>query len=88
MNDSIDKRLEALQQRKDEIISAAMDDRTVLAQLSLENLLSLFGEVRHDDNSRPFIYAEDDQEKCWGSVEEKEVVEEEGENVEPTEEAP
>lgn len=64
-----------MQDKKEAIISAAMDDRTVLAQLSLEELMSLFGEVRYGANHTPFIYVEENVEKNWGPMKEKEVVE-------------
>ncbi len=87
---TIDERLIALQKHKDKIISAAMDDRTVLAQLSLKELLNLFGEVGHDANNQPFIYADENTEKCWGPLKEKEIViedDDEPEDDEPVEEA-
>lgn len=49
-----------MQKRKDKIIEAAMDDRSVSSKLTLEDMLQLFGDVGHDDNSRPFIFTEED----------------------------
>ena len=54
----------------------------MLAQLSLEELMSLFGEVRYDANHTPFIYVDDNVEKCWGSLKETETVQEGREEVE------
>ena len=49
-----------MQRRKDKIIEAAMDDRSVLSKLTLEDMLQLFGDVVHDKNSKPFIFTEED----------------------------
>ncbi len=49
-----------MQKRKDKVIEAAMDDRSVLSKLTLEDMLQLFGDVVHDKNSRPFIFTEED----------------------------
>ncbi len=49
-----------MQSRKDKIIEAAMDDRSVLSKLTLEDMLQLFGDVVHDNNARPFIFTEED----------------------------
>ena len=51
-----------MQRRKDKIIEAAMDDRSVLSKLTIEDMLRLFGDVIHDLNSKPFIFTEDDPE--------------------------
>ena len=51
-----------MQSRKDEIIEAAMDDRSVLSKLTLEDMLRLFGNVVYDEHARPFIFTEDDPE--------------------------
>lgn len=49
-----------MQERKDTEIAAALDDRTVISKLDTEQLMSLFGDVGHDDKQQPFIYVEDD----------------------------
>ena len=49
-----------MQKRKDKVIEAAIDDRSVLSKLTLEDMLQLFGDVVHDKNSRPFIFTEED----------------------------
>lgn len=51
-----------MQSRKDKIIEAAMDDRSVLSKLTIEDMLRLFGDVVHDEESQPFIFTEDDPE--------------------------
>ena len=50
-----------MQEEKKEIIGAALDDKSVLASLTTEELMSLFGPVAHDENSRPFIMIDDDE---------------------------
>ena len=49
-----------MQRRKDKIIEAAMDDRSVLSKLTLKDMMQLFGDVVQDKNSKPFIFTEDD----------------------------
>ncbi|KAL6719078.1 hypothetical protein ACLMJK_003313 [Lecanora helva] len=63
IKDTIDERLLRMQKRKDRIIEAAMDDRTVLSKLTLEDMMQLFGDVAYNDNAKPFIYTDDDPEK-------------------------
>ena len=60
MKDTVDERLVAMQEEKHEVISAAMDDRTILAHLTLPELLKLFGPVAYDENSKPFILVDDE----------------------------
>ena len=48
-----------MQKRKDKIIEAAMDDRSVLSKLTLEDILQLFGDVVHDEDCKPFIFTEE-----------------------------
>ena len=56
-----------MQREKREIITAAIDDDTVLPKLTLEELMSLFGPVHHDEESKPFILVddEDQQSQMW-----------------------
>lgn len=54
-----------MQTRKDKVIGAAMDDRTVLSSLSMDELMGLFGKVSYDEKSKPFIYAEEHQELAY-----------------------
>ena len=62
IKDTVDERLLQLQSKKDKIIGAAMDDRSVLSKLTIEDMLRLFGNVVHDQNSQPFIFTEEDPE--------------------------
>lgn len=59
---TVDEQLLAMQEKKKEIISTAMDDRSIMAQLNLEELLRLFGPVGYN-GEKPFIIVDDD-EKC------------------------
>lgn len=56
----MDERLIAMQEAKKEIIRGAMDDRSVMKQLSLSDLLQLFGPVAYKENNQPFILVDDD----------------------------
>lgn len=49
-----------MQEEKRAVISHAMDDRSIMAQLTLPELLRLFGPVAYDENSKPFIMVDDD----------------------------
>ena len=59
--DTVDESLINMQEEKSRIIGAALDDRSVLATLKPEELMSLFGPVGHDENSRPFILVDDEE---------------------------
>lgn len=60
VQNTVDEQLLKMQEEKREIISSAMDDRSVLANLTLPELLKLFGPVAYDENSKPFILLDDD----------------------------
>lgn len=62
VEDTVDERLLEMQEKKKEIISIAMDDRSVMANLTLPELLKLFGPVAYDENSKPFILVDDELE--------------------------
>ena len=62
MKNTVDETLMKMQSRKDKVIGAAMDDRTVLSSLTMDELMGLFGEVSYDGKSKPFIYTEDNAE--------------------------
>ena len=62
VEDTVDERLLEMQEEKMEIISNAMDDRSVMAKLTLPELMKLFGPVAYNQNSRPFILVDDDFE--------------------------
>ena len=59
---TIDEQLLKMQEKKKEIISTAMDDRTFMATLTIPELLELFGPVAYDENSKPFILVDDELE--------------------------
>ena len=62
VNNSVDGKLMDMQLKKNALISQAMDDKSVMAKLTVDDILRLFGEVRLDKKtSRPFIYLEDDE---------------------------
>ena len=50
-----------MQEDKKEIIGAALDDRSAVASMTIKELMSLFGTVAYDENSRPFIMVDDDE---------------------------
>lgn len=52
---SADEKLLEMQLKKNALISAAMDDKNVMSQLTVEEVMRLFGEVRFDKNKKPFI---------------------------------
>ena len=58
VENTIDERLVKMQEEKKEVISTAMDDRSVLANLTLPELMKLFGPVAYKD-SKPFILVDD-----------------------------
>ena len=60
VEDTVDERLIEMQEEKKDIISTAMDDRSVMANLTLPELLKLFGPVAYDENSKPFILVDDE----------------------------
>ena len=63
IKNSVDEKLQALQQDKKEAIDAAIgDDGKRLAKLSLEDLLRLFGPVQDEDGGKEFILVDDEDE--------------------------
>lgn len=59
VEDTVDEKLVAMQERKSKEIGKAIDNREVLMGMTVEQLLGLFGEVRKNDQSVPFIYVKD-----------------------------
>ena len=55
-----------MQEEKQEIINGTMDDRSILATLSTEEILRLFGPVKYDEKSHPFIMVDDDADEAGG----------------------
>ena len=50
-----------MQLKKNAIIGRAMDDRSVMSKLTVNDILRLFGEVRLDRNKKPFVAMDDDE---------------------------
>ena len=51
-----------MQLKKNALISAAMDDdKKMMSKLTVEEVMRLFGEVRFDQNKKPFILMHDNQ---------------------------
>jgi len=62
IKNTVDEKLQALQQEKKETIDAAIgDDGKRLAKLSLQELLRLFGPVQ-DEDGKQFILVDDEDE--------------------------
>lgn len=61
VEDSADGKLIDMQLRKNALIGRALEDRSVMAKLTPEEVLRLFGDVRLDKDKRPFIHLEDDE---------------------------
>ncbi|KAL9072997.1 MAG: hypothetical protein Q9161_003219 [Pseudevernia consocians] len=59
---SADEKLMEMQLKKNALISAAMDDdKKMMSKLTVEEVMRLFGEVRFDQNKKPFILMHDNQ---------------------------
>ena len=50
-----------MQDRKKKEVDSAIDNRALLSQLTLDELLSLFGTVKHDEDGQPFIVVDDEE---------------------------
>ena len=59
VRDSVDQKMLKTQQRKSEEISKAMENREMLLNMTVEDLMGLFGEVGRDENDHPFIYVQE-----------------------------
>ena len=66
---TVDERLIEMQEEKREIINGAMDDRSILARLSVAELMRLFGPVKYNEHSHPFIMVDDDADEAGGDYE-------------------
>ena len=51
-----------MQERKQQAIRQAIDDDTMLREMTLQELMGLFGEVQLDENEKPFILVDDEGE--------------------------
>lgn len=61
VNKSADDKLMDMQLKKNALIGRAIDDKSVLSKLTTHDILRLFGEVKFDQNKRPFIHLDDDE---------------------------
>lgn len=61
VNMSADSKLDDMQKKKEAVIGQAMDYKSVMAALTVEEIMRLFGKVRMDKNKKPFIHLEDDE---------------------------
>ena len=61
MKGTADDKLMEMQLSKDVIIGTAMNDRSMMSKLSVEEVMRLFGDVKHDKNNRPFIQMSNDE---------------------------
>lgn len=73
---TVDERLIALQERKKKLIGRALGDTEAFKHFTAEDLMRLFGTVRYDENSRPFIVVEDENNQVESAEEVEEVQEE------------
>lgn len=62
VKNTVDETLENMQSTKDEAIETAMDDNKVLGKLSVQELMKIFGPVGEDENRKPFILIDKDDE--------------------------
>lgn len=63
VRDTVDEKLQNLQDSKQEAIGAAIDDSRMLDKLSLTELMRLFGPVGVGEDRRPFILVEGEGEE-------------------------
>lgn len=61
VENSADSKLMDMQLRKNALINQAIDDKSVMSKLSTEDILRLFGEIKLDNNQRPFVHLDDDE---------------------------
>ena len=59
VKNTVDEKLQTLQDSKQEVIGAAIDDSKMLDQLSLPELMRLFGPVMTGEDRRPFILVDE-----------------------------
>ncbi|KAL8865939.1 MAG: hypothetical protein Q9174_006598 [Haloplaca sp. 1 TL-2023] len=62
VRNTVDERIQAMQERKQKAIGQAIDDDTMLREMTLQELMGLFGEVQLDENEKPFILVDDEGE--------------------------
>ena len=61
VSSSADGNLMDMQLRKNALIGRAMEDKSVMSKLTIQDILRLFGEVKLDKNRKPFVHLEDDE---------------------------
>ena len=61
VDNSADGKLMDMQLKKNALLSRAMDDRSVMSKLDINDVLRLFGEVKLDKNKKPFVYLDEDE---------------------------
>ena len=59
VKNTVDEKLQTLQDSKQEVIGAAIDDSKMLDKLSLPELMRLFGPVAVGEDRRPFILVDE-----------------------------
>ncbi|KAL8829391.1 MAG: hypothetical protein Q9170_006189 [Blastenia crenularia] len=62
LKNTVDERLIELQERKKKLIGRALGDTEAFKHFSAEDLMRLFGTVRHDEHDHPFIVMENQAE--------------------------
>lgn len=62
VKNTVDEKLQAMQEAKAKAIGEAIDDEKMLDKLSLTELMRLFGTVELDENHKPFILVDDEGE--------------------------
>lgn len=62
VKNTVDEKLQAMQEAKAKIIGDAIDEEKMSDKLSLTDLMRLFGRVQMDENHKPFILADDEGE--------------------------
>ncbi|KAL9127399.1 MAG: hypothetical protein Q9217_003717 [Psora testacea] len=62
VENTVDDRLIKMQEEKRVIIDNTIDNRELLSQLTLPELMRLFGPVSYDEESKPFIMVDDEAE--------------------------
>ncbi|PIA88970.1 DNA repair protein RAD5 [Cercospora beticola] len=58
VENTIDAAMMALKEKKEKEIDEVMENPRLKEKLTVEELLRMFGEVRHDEGGQPFIFAE------------------------------
>ncbi|KAL8805791.1 MAG: hypothetical protein Q9200_005281 [Gallowayella weberi] len=59
---TVDEKLLQMQEEKSKAIREAIDDERMLEELTLRELMALFGRVKMDERKKPFIVVDDEGE--------------------------